>query len=263
MDLIRCIYLMNMTVLHHPLVLRSFLILLVSFISGFSPAQEEKYYFDKHWIQCNESKAKYYRIIEEVDTVLKVTDYYMPGRKRSEAFIANESNNLEILKIRGDFEQKVIGENKYYRKNGKLEYTTNDFPFHEELGIDEAFFQLLTEVDTVQIDSSSLLFKVVYFKKRFDYGFMLDGDILHGVWLSVDSETGTVLARILYSNGRLHGTSFTYWKNGKVKERAPYRNGLYHGEVKRYNKKGVLVKGKEYYKGDLIESWIYKKPKKK
>ena len=89
--------------------------------SFLSISQNEKYYFTKDWIHCDEGSAKYYRIIEEVDTLLKVTDYYMSGGKQFEGFVENKAKNYEVLKIRGDFEQKTVGFCTYYRKNGAKE----------------------------------------------------------------------------------------------------------------------------------------------
>ncbi|MDG1334029.1 MAG: hypothetical protein P8P74_16960, partial [Crocinitomicaceae bacterium] len=91
----------------------------------------------------------------------------------------------------------------------------------------------------------------------------IDEEKPHGAWLNVDLKTGIVLHRSLHSKGKLHGLSVIYWKNGKIKEESPYVNGLFHGEVKKYNKKGVLVQGKVYENGNLIETWMYHKPKKK
>ncbi|MDG1331198.1 MAG: hypothetical protein P8P74_02635 [Crocinitomicaceae bacterium] len=246
---------------HHKRTLR-FLLLLSFFCSGIGFAQD-KIYFNKDWFVCQKEDAKFYRILEEADTLLKVTDYYSEGSKQSEGFILNTKSNREILKIRGDFEQKTIGECNYYRKNGKLYYSVNMHPFDENHGIDPKHFDLLKNVDTVAIDSSELQFETYFYNNSTDYGFMLDEEIPHGAWLNVDLETGVIINRTLHSLGKLHGVSFIYWKNGKIREESPYVNGVYHGEVKKYNKDGILVKGKEYENGDLIETWIYHKSKKK
>jgi antitoxin component YwqK of YwqJK toxin-antitoxin module len=251
-----------MSALSNSFMIRSLAFIAVILSAMCSHAQE-KYYFDKDWIHCNESDAKYFRIIEEVDTLLKVTDYYMSGSKQFEGFVLKEPNTVEILKIRGDFEQKKIGDSKYFKKNGKLDYTTNEFPFDPEHGIDSIYFELLNSVDNVNIDSSQLVFAMYYFKNTMGYHFVLDDDRIHGTEMYVLTKTNTVLNRSLYSKGILEGVSLTFWKNGNIKEAAPYKNGDYHGEVKRYNRKGVLKKGKEYVNGVLIETWLYKKPKKK
>lgn len=258
----RYVYLNTMLKRSHNSWLRCALTSILVLLTFLSVAQDEKYYFNKDWNVCGIDDAKYYRIIEEVDTLLKVTDYYVSGGKQSEGFIENTASNMEILKIRGDFEQKTVGEINYYRKNGKLYSSVNQSPFDKNKGVDQQFFKLLKPVDTIKVDSACLFLETNYFSSTIEFGFMLDKSLPHGIWIAADSKTGTVLDRTLYNEGKLHGLSITYWRNGKVKEKAPYRNGVYHGEVKKYNRKGILVKGEEYKNGTLTESWIYKKPRR-
>lgn len=248
--------------IHHKTLIKLIFILTI-LLSGISIAQEDTVYFNKGWLKCDLSEAKFFRIVEKSDSLLEVTDYYIKGGIQSKGFIENKGRNAEILRTRGDFEQKTIGDNQYYRKNGKLFYTKNMQPFDKTHGIDSAYFTLLESVDSIEMDSSLLQFETSFFRKTKEYGFMLDEETPHGTWLYVDLNSGDILNRTLYSHGKYHGLSIIYWKNGNVKEESPYENGYLNGEQKRYNKKGILVKGKEYKNGALVETWLYKKPKKK
>ena len=263
MDFDSCLYLIQMKQSHlHKTALR-FLLVLTVLYSGTSFAQEDTLYFNKDWMISQKEDAKYYRIIEKVDTLLKITDYYIRGGKQSEGLMENIESNLEIVKIRGEIEHKIIGDLTYYRKNGKIYSILNMYPFHKTHGINSKYLELLNSVDTVDVDSSRLRFETHYFNNTIGYCFNIDEEIAHGTWLYVDSETGTVLNRTLYSNGKLEGVSFEYWKNGNLKEEIPYKNGKCHGEYKVYNRKGVLVKGIEYDNDMKIATWLYRKPKKK
>lgn len=248
-------FLLHKTYLYIPFVFTCLL-------SNDSSAQEDTVYFDNGWFNCSQEDARYYRVFEEVDTLLKITDYYAKGGVQFIGYVENRDDYKKILKIRGDFEHKTIGESQYFQKNGVMDYTRNMQPFNKNHGIESRYFDLLKSVDSVNIDSSQLHFETYLYKKEMYYGFTLGKDIQHGTWLNVDTETGKVLSRSLFLKGKNHGLSIEYWKNGNIKTESPYENGFLNGELKRYNKKGVLVKGKVFEKGVLIETWMYKKPRK-
>ena len=263
MDFGRCVYLIQMK----RTLLRSttfrFLLILTVLSSGMSFAQEDTVYFNKDWMIASKADAKYYRIIEVADTLLKITDYYINGKRQSDGLVENNQGNLEIIKIRGDIEHKIIGDLTYYRKNGKIYSILNMHPFHKTHGIDSRYLKLLDSVDTIDIDSSQLQFEIHFFNKTIGYCFVIGEETAHGTWLYVDSKTGTVLNRTIYSKGKLEGISLEYWSNGNLKEEIPYKNGKCHGEQKIYNRKGVLIKGIEYENDMKKETWLYQKPKKK
>lgn len=238
-----------------------FLLLLSLLYSGIGVAQE-KIYFNKDWFLCQKDDAKFYRILEEADTLLKVTDYYINDGKQAEGFVENSKINREILKIRGVFEQTTIGDWTYFLKNGKVASVHNMLPFHKTHGVDSSYFGLLDSLDTTAA-IGVLSFQISYFKRVTDYGFLTENDECHGTWVRKHAKSGRIIKTAHNNREKLDGLKIVYYKSGVVHKEMPYKDDFLHGELKKYNRKGILVKGKEYENGTLIETWLYHKPKKK
>ena len=252
-----------MNKLNYKTSLQGFIIALIIFFSGVCLAQEDIVYFNKLWLKCEKSEAKYFRIVEETDSLLKVTDYYIKGAKQSEGYVENTKSNAKILSIRGDFESKIVGEFSYYTKKGKLDYTVNDHPFDEKYGITKEQMGLLDSLDTTDIDLSKLSFYTYFDNGSKEYGFLLNDEDMHGTWIMVETYTGILLNRSHYYKGRTHGLVEVYSHDGTLREKKTYTHGTREGEHFKYNRNGRLVESKIYTRGFLIETWRYSKPKKK
>lgn len=231
---------------------------------GLSFGQDASIYFDKQWLKCGESEAAYFRKLEVNDSVIFVNDYYRKGGIQCTGTVRNTENALETLQQEGDFDLLNLGEMRYFKKNGDLDYTEHFTPFDPNYGVDSMAMSLLSAEDTIGIDQNQLTFVHVNFKKLTIDGWLLNGDLEHGTWIRSDKKTTILINKSHNLKGKLEGSSSDYYrKTGSIHHSYSYSNNQQNGEQKIYNRKGRLVKSKEYKNGVLIDTWLYQKPTKK
>ena len=64
---------------------------------------------------------------------------------------------------------------------------------------------------------------------------------------------GNIIARELYIKDKKEGTSYYFYKNGKLKSKVDYRNNRRNGIVLEYDESGKIVTILNYNKGTLVE----------
>ena len=75
-----------------------------------------------------------------------------------------------------------------------------------------------------------------------------DEKILSGILVERNGD-GTVLARVSYASGVLHGTSEYFYRNARLKARVNYEKGLPEGLWEYFDVDGVKLKSIRYEKG--------------
>lgn len=72
-----------------------------------------------------------------------------------------------------------------------------------------------------------------------------------GVYYSYATENGRFLIEQNFKNGRKHGISKEYFKNGQLRDSLNYKNGMPDGVLNAYNSNGDLLTRRRYKNGLL------------
>ena len=84
-------------------------------------------------------------------------------------------------------------------------------------------------------------------KKSMDWNTRDDSSIAHlqgepfsGVAYSFWADSELIMEEVMFKNGKMHGFSKVFWKNGNLKVEEVYEDGQLNGVAKGYDENGVL-----------------------
>lgn len=219
----------------------------------------ETIYFNRKWESCEKAKAKYKRQIIVKDSLIEITDTKLNGTLQSDGLVLNTQESLDELRQVGDFELNMIGQIRYYRRNGHLHITVNYTPFHPLYGVSEEYKSLLDSVHTSSTELDSITFETLYRRNGNinHVGFLLNDEFEHGCWLQIDKRRNKVASLIPFDHGLIQGYYIWFYENDAIYLIAQYEKDNKHGEQKKYTSNGILKQVKTYYYGQHISTINY------
>ena len=182
--------------------------------------------------------------------------FYNNGNQK---FIANYNNGIRDGGYIKYYPNGRIGIKETYN-NGLLEgkyeaYYDKGF-FLREKGqyklIKPALDKIRNTLDTIIIKSNGDTIKVekdplIKFREK------QKESVKDGLWIVYFDGTNIPYQKINYASGRLSGSFITYYSNGNIQSKIIYQNGRKHGFSKFYDKNGKLVNKTKYILDNKVE----------
>ena len=179
--------------------------LIALLIIGFKGVSQDTTYYDSDWEETEEEKAEYYRVINELDSLWSIKDYYMDNKLQMTGTL-NKPNHLAR---HGDF--------KWYYKGGGLKQT-GQYSNGEKNGKLEFYFKN-GELESIE---------------NYKNG------VPHGPFCSYYSN-GQISSKGKYLDGKLDGVIEFWYKNGQMKSHSNYHKGKKIGKWIYYDKEGNIT----------------------
>ncbi|MFC2109223.1 toxin-antitoxin system YwqK family antitoxin [Bacteroidota bacterium] len=172
--------------------------------------------------------------------------------------IINLSAQTEINRFDANGDRTGKWEKKY--TNGRIRYT-GQFVNGKEVG-KFYFYSEFNENHPYLVKnfvSGTNYAKVQFFSRNgiLESEGKMVGKHKKGKWLFYGANGKTILVEENYLNGKLHGVSKIFYKDGTLTEESFYRNGVLHGTTKRYTDKGKMITNIPYVDGKIHGKVFY------
>lgn len=176
-------------------------------------------FYDSDWRETEKEKAKYYRVLTQVDSLWKIEDYFINNRLQMTGFL-----NKPVHTARhGDF--------KWFFESGKLSQTGQylNGKKHGEL--------------------------VFYFENgQIEFVENYKNDVLHGPFSAYTAD-GQITAKGTFKDGKSDGITEYWYPNGQLKSHHEFENGKKVGKWQYYDESGNLLDEILYFsKYEIIEN---------
>ena len=115
----------------------------------------------------------------------------------------------------------------------------------------------MASFDAMPITDGRYVFeaRTAFYPLRYEGRYV--GGMRDGLWRVVRLDTGAVTWETTWSQGRWHGRSTSYWKNGHKQHEGEHRNGLEDGVWRFWFENGTLAAEGRYDAGRKSGEWQY------
>lgn len=215
-------------------------------------------YFNKSWEPDSPKGYDYYRIIEKLDTVFKITDYYKSGVIQMTGFVDLHADISNIVFI------DKVGPFFWYDKHGRIKSKSVYRPL-QFLVFESDSIIFVPNIDSTLINK--FVYIEFYYKdgKLQSKGYSFEDCLPHFKWEFFDKK-GQIKEIHHYNFGESDGTSQLFY-NGKLAYEWNNSNDLKNGEEREYIKNelvrithyvdGIKIKKEKYKKGKIIKTTYF------
>lgn len=210
------------------LSIKSFLLILILFVSGTAIAQEKINQVDEQgrrtgvWKKCYDNNNIRYEGQFEAGKEIGVFKYYGELNSKHPVIVKTFSEGSDNAKV------------SYFYEDGKLESKGS------MNGVNRIGKWTYYNTDG----------KTIVSEENYENG------LLNGISITYFSEENKAQTAT-YKNGELHGNLLRYSSEGKLLDDLKYENGKLHGPAKYYNVAGKLVRKGDYENDLKVGNWEY------
>lgn len=213
------------------------LFLILGWISFCNSNNIDTVYYDKNWKVTTSKRYKYYRVLKQERSSIKVADYYRSGKIQM-------TGGLKKI----DPEQWT-GPIFYFDRKGQV----TSFELYESSLYPEFQSNIINQNLNIAKNDSLTLYGYYYKNgKLSSLGYGQDNCFRQGTWWFFYKD-GNLKAKENYLNNLLQGEYSYYYENGSILYKGSFKDNKEDGATEYYSNDGKLKKTIFYSNGEIIK----------